>query len=95
MLEDIHNIYISSTNKIGTDTNYNYNIYLSNYGIKVKEDETATFNITGFQTLNSFYNINSNSKTFTIKVRTDQDITFTYNFTLEEGNYNIFELCQL
>ena len=48
MSEEIHNIYISSTNKIGTDTNYSYNIYLSNYGIKVKEDETATFNITGF-----------------------------------------------
>ena len=63
MSEEIHNIYISSTNKPNSDTNYNYNIYLSNYGIKVKEDETATFNITGFQTLNSFYNINSKVRT--------------------------------
>ena len=91
MSEEIHNIYISSTNKIGTDTNYNYNIYFSNYGINIAPDEEAYLNINSFQSLNTFYNINSDSKTFTVKVRTDQDLTFTYSFTLEEGNYNILE----
>lgn len=90
-MEKIHNIYINSTNKTGEDTNYNYNLYLSNYNIKIEPDEDAYLNITGFQSLNSFYNINDNSKSFTIKVRTDQDMSFTYNMTLETGNYDIYE----
>jgi hypothetical protein len=76
---------------MGNDTNYNYNLYLSSYGIKIADDEDAYLNITSFQSLNSFYNINDNSKSFIIKVRTDVDITFTYNLTLETGNYDIFE----
>ena len=66
-MEKIHNIYINSTNKTDEDTNYNYNLYLSNYNIKIEPDEDAYLNITGFQSLNSFYNINDNSKSFTIK----------------------------
>lgn len=91
MTENIHNIYISSLNKNGNKTNYNYNIYLSNYNINIKPDEEAYLNITGFQTLNTFYNINSNSNTFSIRVRTAQDIIFTYNFTIDQGNYNVYE----
>ena len=67
-MEKIHNIYINSTNKTGTDTNYNYNVYLSNYNIKIEQDEDAYLNITGFQSLNSFYNINDNSKSFCNKI---------------------------
>ena len=48
------------------------------------------FNITGFQTLNSFYNINDNSKKFTVKIQTDQGTTFTYSFELDTGNYDIY-----
>jgi len=91
MSKKIHNLYITSSNKSGNDSNYNYNLYLSNYNIKIEPDEDAYLNITGFQSLNSFYNINDNSKSFTIKVRTDQDISFTYNMTLETGNYDIYE----
>lgn len=94
MTEQIHNLYISSTNKLGSDTNYNYNIYFSNYGIQLTPDDDVYFNITGFQTLNTFYNINSNSKAFSVKVKTDMDINFTYNFTIDEGNYNIFEFME-
>ena len=90
-MEKIHNLYITSTHKQGSDTNYNYNVYLSSYGIKIADDEDAYLNITSFQSLNSFYNINDNSKSFIIKVKTDVDITFTYNLTLETGNYDIFE----
>lgn len=90
-MEKIHNLYITSANKTGSDTNYNYNIYFSNYGINISSDEEAYLNITSFQSLNTFYNINSNSKSFSIKVRTDQDITFTYNFNIDDGNYNIYE----
>jgi len=95
MTEQIHNLYITSaTNKTG-NTNYNYNLYFSNYGIQINKDEDAYLNITSFQTLNTFYNINSYSKTFKIKVKTDMDINFTYNFILEEGNYNIEEFEKL
>jgi hypothetical protein len=90
-MEKIHNLYITSTHKQGSDTNYNFNLYLSSYGIKIADDEDAYLNITSFQSLNSFYNINDNSKSFIIKVKTDVDITFTYNLTLETGNYDIFE----
>ena len=90
-MDKIHNLYITSaTNKAG-NTNYNYNLYFSNYGITILPDEDAYLNITSFQTLNTFYNINSYSKTFQIKYITLQDTTFTYSFTLEEGNYNIQE----
>lgn len=90
-MEKIHNLYITSTNKQGSDTNYNYNLYFSSYGITIAPDEDAYLNITSFQTLNTFYNINDLSKSFIIKVKTDVDITFTYNLTLETGNYDIFE----
>lgn len=91
MTNQIHNLYISSTTKSGNDTNFNYNLYLPSYNIKINEDEDAYLNITSFQTLNSFYNINDNSKSFTIKVLNDYDISITYNFTLETGNYDIYE----
>ncbi len=90
-MDKIHNLYITSANNKTGNNNYNYNLYFSNYGIQIKEDEDAYLNITSFQTLNTFYNINSYSKTFKIKVKTDMDINFTYNFILEEGNYNIEE----
>ena len=90
-MEKIHNLYITSANKTGSDTNYNYNIYFSNYGINIASDEEAYLNITSFQSLNTFYNINSNSKSFSIKVTSDQDINFTYNFNIDDGNYNIYE----
>jgi len=95
MMEQIHNLYITSTHKIGNDTNYNYNLYLPSYGIRINEDEDAYLNITSFQSLNSFYNINDNSKSFIIKVRTDMDVSFTYNITLETGNYDIYEFQQM
>ena len=91
MTEQIHNLYITSRNKSGSDSNHNYNIYFSNYNINIDQDEEAYLNITSFQSLNSFYNINSNSKSFIVRVRTDQEINFTYTFTLDDGNYDIFE----
>ena len=90
MNEKYYNLYITSINKNGNDTSYNYNLYLSNYGIRIQQDEIAFINITGFQTLNSFYNINDNSKKFTVKIRTDQDMTFTYSFESDTGNYDIY-----
>ena len=95
MTNQIHNLYISSTTKSGNDTNFNYNLYLPSYNIKINEDEDAYLNITSFQSLNSFYNINDNSKSFIIKVRTDMDVSFTYNITLETGNYDIYEFQQM
>ena len=89
-MEKIHNLYITSTNKQGTDTNYNYNLYFSNYGIVIGQDEEAYLNIKTFQSLNSFYNINENSKSFKIKVITDYDMTFIYDFEIETGNYDIY-----
>jgi len=53
-MEQIHNLYISSSNKNGNDKNYNYNLYLSNYNINIQPDEEAWFCINTFQTLNSF-----------------------------------------
>jgi len=94
-MDKIHNLYITSASNKAGNNNYNYNLYFSNYGIQIKEDEDAYLNITSFQTLNTFYNINSYSKTFKIRVRTDMDVSFTYNFILEEGNYNIQEFQDL
>jgi hypothetical protein len=89
-MEQIHNIYISSTKKNGNDTNYNYNIYLSNYNIHIKPEQEAYLNITGFQSLNTFYNINSKSNTFIVKLfNTLQGVGFTYTITIEDGNYDI------
>ena len=90
-MEQIHNLYITSTNKQGSDKNYNYNLYFSSYGITIAPDEDAYLNITSFQTLNTFYNINDLSNTFKIKVITSFDVSFTYNFIIENGNYNIQE----
>lgn len=45
-MEKIHNIYINSTNKTGTDTNYDYKLYLSNYNIKIEPDDDAYINFT-------------------------------------------------
>jgi hypothetical protein len=66
-MDRIHNLYITSqTNKAG-NTNYNYNLYFSSYGINISQDEDAYLNITSFQTLNTFYNINDKSNKFMIK----------------------------
>lgn len=90
-MDKIHNLYITSqTNKNG-NTNFNYNLYFSHYGIQIQPDEEAYLNINSFQTLNTFYNINSYSKTFKLKVITSFDVTFTTVYNLEEGNYNIQE----
>jgi hypothetical protein len=90
-MDRIHNLYITSqTNKAG-NTNYNYNVYFSSYGINIASDEDAYLNITSFQTLNTFYNINDLSNNFKIKITTSFDVSFTYNFTLDNGNYNIQE----
>ena len=90
-MDRIHNLYITSQNNKTGNTNYNYNLYFSSYGINIAPDEDAYLNITSFQTLNTFYNINDLSNTFKIKIRTDMDVSFTYNFLLENGNYNIQE----
>lgn len=89
-MDRIHNLYITSqTNKTG-NTNYNYNLYFSSYGINIKPDEDAYLNITSFQTLNTFYNINDLSNTFKIKIITN-GIETIYTSVLENGNYNIQE----
>jgi len=93
-MEQIHNLYISSSNKNGNDKNYNYNLYLSNYNINIQPDEEAWFCINTFQTLNSFYNINNKSNTFTIKVKTDMDVSFTYDFIIDDGNYDIYQFME-
>ena len=93
-MEKIHNLYISSSNKYGNDTNYNYNLYLSHYNINIQPDEEAYFNINTFQTLNSFYNINNKSNTFTIKVKTDMDVSFTYDVIIDDGNYDIYQFME-
>lgn len=95
MGEQIYNLYISSTHKQGNDSNYNYNLYLPSYGIRIAEDEDAYLNITSFQSLNSFYNINDNSKSFMIKIRTDMNVNFTYNITLDTGNFDIYEFQEM
>ena len=89
-MEQIHNLYITSTNKQGSDTNYNYNLYFSSYGITIAPDEDAYLNITSFQTLNTFYNINDLSNTFKMKIITNE-IETIYTSVLENGNYNIQE----
>ncbi len=54
-MEKIHNFYITSVNKPGTDTNYNYNLYFSNYCIVIGQDEEAYLNIKTFQSLMPYY----------------------------------------
>jgi hypothetical protein len=66
-MDKIHNLYITSENNKLGNTNYNYNLYFSSYGINIAPDEDAYLNITSFQTLNTFYNINDKSNKFMIK----------------------------
>jgi hypothetical protein len=66
-MDKIHNLYITSANNKAGNDNYNYNLYSKNYCIQIKEDEDAYLNITSFQTVNTFYNINPYSKTLKIK----------------------------
>jgi hypothetical protein len=94
MAEQIHNIYINSTNKTDNDKNYDYKLYFSNYNIIPKTNDEVFLEITSFQTLNIFYNINDLSKRFTIKIRTEQEINFTYNFDIDTGNYNVYEFME-
>lgn len=89
-MEKIHNLYIISINKQGTDTNYNYNLYFSNYGIVIGQDEDAYLNIKTFQTLNSFYNINEDSKSFTIKYLYNNGGNVYQTFNIDTGNYDIY-----
>jgi len=89
-MEKIHNLYITSVNKQGTDTNYNYNLYFSNYGIVIGQDEEAYLNIKTFQSLNSFYNINENSKSFKIKYSYGVGNVFQ-EFEIDNGNYDIYD----
>jgi hypothetical protein len=93
MGENIHNLIITSINKFGSDTNYNYNLYFSNYGIYIHHDEDAYLNITTFQTLNSFYNINDNSKSFKIRYVYDGGID-NQSFELDTGNYDIYNFLE-
>jgi len=91
MTEQIHNLYITSANKNANEKNYNYNLYFSNYGIKINPDEEAFLNITSFQSLNTFYNINSLSCNFVVKVyNTTTQTNFQYNITIDDGNYDIY-----
>lgn len=94
-MEKIHNIYINSTNKNENDTNYDYKLFFSNYNIMPKQNDEVFLEITTFQTLNIFYNINDLSKSFSIKVKTAEEINFTYNFEIETGNYNIYEFMDI
>jgi hypothetical protein len=92
-MDRIHNLYITSqTNKAG-NTNYNYNLYFSSYGINISQDEDAYLNITSFQTLNTFYNINDKSNKFVIKYvhGTGNDGVIYHPFIIDQGNYNIQE----
>jgi hypothetical protein len=92
-MDRIHNLYISSqTNKAG-NTNYNYNLFFSSYGINISPDEEAYLNITSFQTLNTFYNINDLSNKFMIKYvhNTGHGGTTYQPFIIDNGNYNIQE----
>jgi hypothetical protein len=94
MGENIHNIIITSLNKFGNDTNYNYNLHFSNYGIFITSDEEAYLNITSFQSLNSFYNINDNSKIFYITVINNIIGNVYVPFELETGNYDIYNFME-
>ena len=92
-MDRIHNLYITSQNNKTGNTNYNYNLYFSSYGINIGTDEDAYLNITSFQTLNTFYNINDKSNSFIIKYvyGTGQMMTTFQPFIIENGNYNIQE----
>ena len=88
----IHNIFLNSTNKNIGDTNYDFKLYFSNYNIHINDDEEAYIIFKTFQTINTFYNINENSNSFTLIIKNNitlLEIPITY--TLDIGNYNCYD----
>jgi len=95
MENKIFNIYINSTYKNNGDTNYDYKLFFSNYNIHINQDEECFIYLKNFQTLNTFYNINNNSKYFSIMLKDDvTGIKTYYNIILETGNYNCYEFAE-
>ena len=88
----LYNIYINSTNKKQNTKNYDYKLFFSAYNIMVKEDEECYIYLKSFQTINTFYNINTLSRYFSLMINDDTtNIKSYYNFTLDTGNYNCYE----
>ena len=92
MENKIFNIYINSTYKNNGDTNYDYKLFFSNYNIHINPDEECHIYLKSFQTINTFYNINSNSNTFSIIINENRILQETpIVFTMDVGNYNCYE----
>ena len=82
MENKIFNIYINSTYKNNGDTNYDYKLFFSNYNIRINPDEECIIYLKSFQTINTFYNINSNSNTFSIIINENRILQETQLFLL-------------
>lgn len=94
-MDKIFNIYINSTNKNSGDTNYNYKLFFSNYNIIIKPEEECYIYLKTFQTINTFYNINSKSQQISIIVNDNRTLVETpLIFTIDVGNYNCYQFME-
>ena len=94
-MDKIFNIYINSTNKNSGDKNYDYKLFFSNYNIIINQDEECYIYLKTFQSLNTFYNINTNSQKFTVILKdntTQLEIPIVYSIDI--GNYNCYDFME-
>ena len=90
-----YNIYINSTNKNNGDKNYDYKLFFSNYNILIDKDEECYIYLKSFQSLNTFYNINLNSRTFSIIVNDNRTLVETpISYSIDIGNYNCYDFME-
>lgn len=87
----VYNIFINSANRRETETNYDFNVFLTNEDIIINPNEGLNVNVVSFHMLNSMYNINPNSANNNFILR-DNAENIPTTMTIPYGNYNVFSL---
>lgn len=89
MTKTYHNIFISSKNRLPTESVADFTVNFQAVGISCKENQYLSINVISFEMLNSMFNVNSISKnnTFTLSINST-DTTRTIPF----GNYSVYTL---
>lgn len=87
------NVFISSNNKTN-GTVYDFVVNFQENYLKCEKDETIKINLINFNCDNSFYNIKNgvNNQFEIIRKNLSNEIIETIPLSIEEGNYNVFQL---
>lgn len=97
-LKQTRNVFISSKYRLNkTETPYDFSIYFPRGFLECNENQTFHINIINFHIANTMYNINGNNNQIQliIKNKVTENIEQTLNYTISQGNYNVYELRDL